>query len=135
MMITQIKNFFNKFIISTKYRQKGFWLYILSKLDSSNLEHIQPSTFSGIMLGILILSIVAFISLLSLIYIISSRYLLNKYNVTDKFNNYPIIVRLIKRSEKISVFWIWLDLFFITTSLLIIIITGLFILGIQLDIF
>ena len=126
--------FFNIFSKNNiNYSQSYFWLYILNKINidpASTFKNVDPTLFYNYIFSIFTLSVIALISLFSLIYILLSIYLINTYNIAEKFVKYPKIVKLIYFSKKVNTFWIVLDFLLILFALSIIVITSFLILGI-----
>jgi hypothetical protein len=60
-----------------------------------------------------------------------SLYFLNKYGSGDKLKIYPRLIKIIKYYEKSSLFYIFIEILMALSSLIIIVISSLFYLGIS----
>jgi hypothetical protein len=97
-----------------------FWIIykFINNVDPTSLSlNINAEALFNYVFSIFTLALIAFTSLCSFLYYIISLYLINKYNIEEKFNNYPRIVRIIKWSIKINTFWVFFELFLLFFSI------------------
>lgn len=129
-MIILLFNILNN-VKNKSFKQSYLFLYILNKIDPElATRQIDSSIFYNYIFAIFTLSLIGILSLISAVYMLICIYLINTYNIEDKFGKYPRIVKIINWSKKINTFWIVVELLLVFLSLLVIVSTSFLILGI-----
>ena len=105
------------------------FLFILNLLNISVPENAEPVV--NYSFGVLILSLLIFFSTLNAFSSLFSLYYINKYNVDEKFENYPWLKKLIKYYENSSLVFIFIEITMILLFTLVIIFSSFFFLGIN----
>ncbi len=122
-----IKNFFYKNYNINSYSSSWFFLYFLNNFEGFN-KIPESEHLSQFILGIFLLSVIALMCLFSIIYLLLCIYLINKYNIEEKFSNYPKLIYLINKSKSFNIFWIFFEFIILTIALLMIFSSLLFLL-------
>jgi hypothetical protein len=73
--------------MKNNYRHSFSFLFILNLLNVSVPENAEPVI--NYSFGVLILSLLVFFNILNAFVSLFSLYILNKYNVDERFKNYP----------------------------------------------
>lgn len=114
--------------MENKYKQSFSFIFILNYLGVSVPEEATP--LINFSFGVFILALLTLFCYLNALISLLSLYILSKYNVDEKFKNYPRIIKIIKYYENTSLFSIFIEIISGFIFLLIIIFGSLGILGI-----
>lgn len=104
------------------YKQSFFFGFIFNLLDLKLPENAEPIV--NYSFGVLILSIIILFNIINAFTNLISLYLLNKYDVNNKFKNYPLLIKIIKFFEGGSLVNICIELAMCLICLLVIIISS-----------
>jgi hypothetical protein len=115
--------------MKNNYRHSFSFLFILNLLNVSVPENAEPVI--NYSFGVLILSLLVFFNILNAFVSLFSLYILNKYNVDERFKNYPWLKKIVKYYENSSLVFISIEIGMALIFILVIIISSLFFLGIN----
>lgn len=117
-----MKKFNNK-----TYKHSFLYLILLNFLNKPIPTELEP--LYQVTSIFFILSLLALSSFFSLIIIYTSLYLNSKYNISEKFINYPFIIKIISWSIKVSKIFIIIDTIICFTTIFGMFIFTIIILG------
>jgi len=115
--------------MKNNFRTLFFFLPILNLFNVSVPENAEPIV--NYSFGVLILSLLVFFNILNAFVSLFSLYILNKYNVDERFKNYPWLKKIVKYYENSSLVFISIEIGMALIFILVIIISSLFFLGIN----
>lgn len=115
--------------MKNNYRHSFSFLFILNLLNVSVPENAEPVI--NYSFGVLILSLLVFFNILNAFVSLFSLYILNKYNVDERFKNYPWLKKIVKYYENSSLVFISIEIGMALIFILVIFISSLFFLGIN----
>nr|YP_010284339.1 hypothetical protein MN721_mgp18 [Pleurotus pulmonarius]AWL21256.1 hypothetical protein [Pleurotus pulmonarius]QBS47727.1 hypothetical protein [Pleurotus pulmonarius]QCP68310.1 hypothetical protein [Pleurotus pulmonarius]UKQ55992.1 hypothetical protein [Pleurotus pulmonarius] len=110
------------------YKHSFIFAFVFQMLDLKLPENAEP--IINYSFAVLTLSIIILFNVTSAFFNLMSLYLLNKYDINEKFKKYPFLIKLIRYYEGGSLINIGLDLCMFLICLLIIIISSATFLGI-----
>jgi hypothetical protein len=115
--------------MKNNYKHSFSLIFVLNLLNISVPENAEP--IINYAFGVFSLSLLIFFNILNAFFSLISLYYLSKYDITDKFKDYPILIKFIKYYEKSSLFFIFIEIIMALLFILIIILSSLFFLGIN----
>lgn len=115
--------------MKNNYRHSFSFLFIFNLMNIPIPENAEPIV--NYAFGVLSLSLLIFFSILNAFLSLFSLYSISKYDVADKFKNYPKLIKIIKYYEKSSLFYIFIEITMALIFTLFIVFSSLFFLGIN----
>jgi len=115
--------------MKNNYRSSFSFLFILNLLNISVPENAEPMV--NYSFGVLILSLLVFFNIINAFLSLFSLYFINKYNVDERFKNYPWLKKIIKYYESSSLVFISIEIGMALIFILVIIFSSFFFLGIN----
>lgn len=115
--------------MKNNYRHSFSFLFILNYFNISIPENAEPIV--NYSFGVFILSLLVFFNILNAFVSLFSLYILNKYNVDERFKNYPWLKKIVKYYENSSLVFISIEIGMALVFTVVIIISSLLFLGIS----
>ena len=126
MLTNLIKFLINKFKVSNfKFRQAFLFSFILNGLNidlPDDASHTVKFAF-----GIFLLSLVCLFNFINVVGYLTSIYLINKYNIEER---YPKLSKLIRYFEKSRIFFVTIEIFICFFCIFMVILLNIGVLGI-----
>ena len=126
MLTNLIKFLINKFKVSNfKFRQAFLFSFILNGLNidlPDDASHTVKFAF-----GIFLLSLVCLFNFINVVGYLTSIYLINKYNIEER---YPKYSKLIRYFEKSRIFFVTIEIFICFFCIFMVILLNIGVLGI-----